>query len=363
MSVAPSRAYGAQGSRRPHWYWYDDGMSILVTGGAGYIGSHTTLALLRAGYNVVVVDDLSNSSVKSVQRVSQLAGRAVDFHELDLRDSHRLREVFKASHIEAVIHFAGSKSVAESVANPGKYYDNNVYSSVVLTRAMADHDVRTLIFSSSATVYGRSDNPRYVETMPTAPFNPYGRTKLIVEHLLQDLVSSDSAWSMTALRYFNPIGADESGEIGEDPLGVPNNLFPYIAQVAIGQRPHVTVFGADYPTSDGTGERDYIHVSDLADGHVAALKNVSLRPNTLAVYNLGNGHGSSVLEVIHAFERATGQPVPYNIAGRRPGDLPAYWADASRAREVLGWTAQRDLATACADTWRWQVHNPSGFRR
>jgi len=336
-------------------------MAILVTGGAGYIGSHVVLALQRAGYDVVVVDNLSNSSAEPLHRISRLSGATVTFYELDLRDISKLRQVFRSGAIEAVVHLAGLKSVSESVGGPIKYYDNNVGSSVALTTVMASCDVRTLVFSSSATVYGPADSPEYVESMALTPINPYGHTKLTIEHLLQDLAGSNGGWRVCALRYFNPIGADESGDLGEDPRGVPANLFPYIAQVAIGTRPFVTVFGNDYGTPDGTGVRDYIHVSDLAEGHLAALQKMPPKGNFFEAFNLGVGHGESVLDVIRAFERASGHDIPYHIAARRPGDLAAYWANPTKAHELLGWSAKRSLQRACEDTWRWQVRNPDGY--
>jgi UDP-glucose 4-epimerase len=335
-------------------------VAVLVTGGAGYIGSHTVLALQRAGNDVVVVDNLGNSSRVALERVQELSGRAVPFHEVDVRDTGALRRVFTGADIEAVIHFAGLKAVGESVDFPLRYYDNNVASAVSLCGVMDEFDVRRLVFSSSATVYGDAASEQFVETMPLAPINPYGHTKAMIEQILLDLAGTGRGWQIVSLRYFNPVGADPSGRIGEDPAGVPSNLLPYIAQVAVGRRPELVVFGDDYDTPDGTAVRDYIHVADLADGHIAAMAHLP-PPDTTEAFNLGGGHGSSVLEVVAAFEKASGATVSRRVSGRRPGDLPAYWADASKARERLGWSAQRTLVEACADTWHWQRENPTGF--
>ena len=335
-------------------------MSILVTGGAGYIGSHTVLELVRAGHEVTVVDNLINSSAGSIEAVERLTGRTVPFHQIDLRDKAGLARLFDDAHFDAVIHFAGLKSVGDSVADPLSYYDNNVSGSIALFETMRKHGVFQIIFSSSATVYGEHETPCYSETTPTRPFNPYGSTKLQVEQVLQDMVAADKNWSAIALRYFNPVGADASGELGEDPLGVPNNLFPFVAQVATGARESLNVYGCDYETTDGTGLRDYIHVSDLASGHLAALRH--LAAGNFDIFNLGVGYPVSVLDVIRTFQEETGVEIPYALAPRRPGDLPAYWADTSKARDQLGWTAERDLRTACADTWRWQTAHPRGFR-
>ncbi|OMH23379.1 UDP-glucose 4-epimerase GalE [Tersicoccus phoenicis] len=335
-------------------------MKILVTGGAGYIGSHTALALLQAGHDVVVLDNLSNSSPESLRRVGELAGRDVELHRADLTDPGALDAVFTGAGIEAVIHFAGLKAVGESVAEPLRYYTNNTVGTVNLLTAMDAHDVRTIVFSSSATVYGATEEVPLTEKLPLDAINPYGRTKEQIEDILSDLGAADSRWRMALLRYFNPVGAHESGRIGEDPTGVPNNLLPFVAQVAVGRREKVRVFGDDYPTPDGTGVRDYIHVVDLAAGHLAALDYLADRGGVHR-WNLGTGRGSSVLEVIEAFGRAAGKPVPYEIAPRRPGDAAVSYADPSAALADLGWSAGRDLNTMCADHWRWQSQNPNGY--
>jgi UDP-glucose 4-epimerase len=335
---------------------------ILVTGGAGYIGSHTTLALLQAGHRVVVLDNLCNSSAESLARVARLAGRAPEFVQGDVRDAAALDLLFKRYPVQAVLHFAGLKAVGESVRDPLRYFDNNVAGSVALCQAMARAEVYTLVFSSSATVYGAEAPTPYSETTPLGtPTNPYGRSKLMVEEMLRDLAGADPRWRVALLRYFNPVGAHESGLMGEDPHGVPNNLVPYIAQVAVGRLQRLSVYGNDYPTSDGTGVRDYIHVVDLAQGHVKALQALDERPG-VSVWNLGTGTGSSVLDVIRSFEAASGRPVPYQVVPRRDGDMAAYWADASLARAELGWTAERDLDQMMRDTWRWQQGNPQGYR-
>lgn len=327
---------------------------ILVTGGAGYIGSHTTLALLQAGFEVVVLDNLCNSSVASLRRVAQIAGRAPVFVEGDVRDRVVLDRVFVEHAVDAVLHFAGLKAVGESVAQPLRYYDNNVHGSQVLLQAMADAGVFRFVFSSSATVYGEPAQMPIAETCPVGqPTNPYGRSKLMVEDMLRDLALSDSRWRVALLRYFNPVGAHASGLIGEDPNGIPNNLLPYIAQVAVGKRPELAVFGNDYPTPDGTGVRDYIHVVDLAEGHLRALDALQTRSG-VSVWNLGTGQGYSVLEMVHAFEAASGRPVPYRIAPRRPGDIATCYADPLKAERELGWKAQRGLAEMMRDAWRWQ---------
>lgn len=337
--------------------------AILVTGGAGYIGSHTTLALLQAGLDVVVLDNLSNSSPESLARVTQIAGRSPRFVHGDIRDRQLLRRIFGEQRFQAVLHFAGLKSVGESVLKPLAYYDNNVAGTVQLCSSMAEAGIHRLVFSSSATVYGEPAQTPITEHCPTGvPASPYGRSKLVVEELLRDLARSDSRWSIAVLRYFNPVGAHDSGLIGEDPNGIPNNLVPYISQVAVGRLPVLSVFGDDYPTQDGTGVRDYIHVVDLANGHLNALDFVN-RHAGLNIWNLGTGAGYSVLEVIRAFEVASSRPVPYQIAPRRPGDIAACWADPGKAQKELGWRAERGLAEMMADTWRWQVSNPDGYRR
>ncbi|NKX53744.1 UDP-glucose 4-epimerase GalE [Arthrobacter mobilis] len=335
-------------------------MKILVTGGTGYIGSHTTLALLEAGHDVVVVDNLSNSSIEALRRVEELAGRTARFHQVDLLDEAALDAVFAAEQVEAVIHFAGLKAVGESVSQPLRYYHNNVGGTLNLLRCMEAHEVRTLVFSSSATVYGASEEVPLTEKMPLDATNPYGRTKEQIEDILSDLGAADSRWRIALLRYFNPVGAHASGRIGEDPTGVPNNLLPFVAQVAVGRREKVRVFGSDYPTPDGTGVRDYIHVVDLAAGHLAALEYIVAHPG-VGRWNLGTGKGSSVLEVLAAFGRACGAPVPYELADRRPGDAAVSYADPSAALAELGWAATRDLDTMCADHWRWQKNNPNGY--
>ncbi|MGP5013562.1 UDP-glucose 4-epimerase GalE [Glutamicibacter ardleyensis] len=335
-------------------------MRVLVTGGAGYIGSHTVLQLLEAGHQVSVVDNFSNSSPESLRRVVGLAGRNVDTYQTDLLDRPALGEVLASIEPEAVIHFAGLKAVGESVAQPLKYYKNNVAGTLNLLEAMDAVDCRTLVFSSSATVYGESVDLPLRESTPRSATNPYGRTKLHIEEMLEELSVSDSRWRVANLRYFNPVGAHESGQIGEDPQGIPNNLMPFVAQVAIGKRPEVQVFGNDYATADGTGVRDYIHVLDLAEGHLAALDYLS-NTEGLHVWNLGTGAGSSVLDVIDAFARISGRPVPYRITDRRPGDVAESYAHPEKARLDLGWKAERGLEQMVEDMWRWQSKNPEGF--
>ncbi len=335
---------------------------ILVTGGAGYIGSHTTLALLQAGFSVVVLDNLCNSSAESLNRVAALAGRHPEWVQGDVRDAATLDVLFQRYPVQAVLHFAGLKAVGESVRDPLRYFDNNVAGSVTLCQAMQRANVHTLVFSSSATVYGADAPIPYSETTPVGtPANPYGRSKLMVEEMLRDLAACDPRWHMALLRYFNPVGAHESGLMGEDPQGVPNNLVPYIAQVAVGRLGYLSVYGNDYATPDGTGVRDYIHVMDLAQGHVAALRALARRAG-VSVWNLGRGSGCSVFEVIRSFEAASGRAVPYRVVPRRDGDLPAYWADVSLAQTDLGWAAQRDLQQMMRDTWRWQQAHPQGYR-
>ncbi|MEQ1662980.1 MAG: UDP-glucose 4-epimerase GalE [Thiobacillus sp.] len=335
-------------------------MKILLTGGAGYIGSHTAVECLAAGHDVVVFDNLSNSSVKSLDQVAQIAGRAVTFVQGDIRDRAALRALFADHAIDAVVHFAGLKAVGESVNKPLWYYDNNIAGSVMLFEEMAAAGVKSVVFSSSATVYGDPATVPITEAFPLSATNPYGRSKLFIEEMLRDIAVSDKAWNIALLRYFNPVGAHESGLIGEDPRGIPNNLMPYVAQVAVGRRPHLNVFGGDYPTPDGTGVRDYIHVVDLARGHVAALGKLNT-PGGVQTWNLGTGRGVSVLDMVRAFEAASGRKVAYEIVARRAGDVAQCWADPSRAAKDLGWRAQFDLARMCADAWRWQQANPDGY--
>jgi UDP-glucose 4-epimerase len=335
-------------------------MHILVTGGAGYIGSHTCLELLRAGHAITVVDNLSNSRAEALRRVERLAGQALAFHQADLLDRAALDAAFAARPVDAVIHFAGLKAVGESVANPLSYYRNNVAGTLALCEAMAAQGVRTLVFSSSATVYGGAAVSPIGEDAPLRATSPYGHTKLVIEQVLRDLAAADPAWRITILRYFNPAGAHPSGQIGEDPGGIPNNLVPCIAQVAVGRLPELRIFGADYPTPDGTGVRDYVHVVDLAIGHLRALEQRAGRPG-VAIYNLGAGRGYSVLDVLRAFERASGRSIPHRIVARRPGDSAVCFADVARARRELGWSAERDLEDMCADAWRWQSQNPGGY--
>jgi UDP-glucose 4-epimerase len=339
-------------------------MHILVTGGAGYIGSHTCLELLAAGYRVTVVDNLSNSCRESLARVEELTGKKIAFFQVDLLDKERLAEVFPAvpEKIDAVIHFAGKKAVGESVEKPLLYYANNLTGTLNLCEAMAAHGVKNIIFSSSATVYGDPATVPIREDFPLSCTNPYGRTKLMVEEILRDIHHADNGWNVCLLRYFNPVGAHASGRIGEDPEGIPNNLMPYIAQVAVGKLARLSVFGSDYPTADGTGVRDYIHVVDLAQGHVKAIDKLLQRPGVV-VYNLGTGKGYSVLEMVRAFAEASGREVPYGIVGRRPGDIAACYADPAKALAELGWQARFGLREMCEDTWRWQKNNPQGFNK
>lgn len=335
---------------------------ILLTGGAGYIGSHTAIALLQSGLDVVVLDNLSNSSAESLSRVEKIAGRAATFVQGDIRDRALLDFLFAEHAIDAVLHFAGLKAVGESVAQPLRYYDNNVHGSQVLLQAMADSGVFSFVFSSSATVYGEPAQMPIAEACPVGqPTNPYGRSKLMVEDMLRDLAISDPRWRIAILRYFNPVGAHESGLIGEDPNGIPNNLLPYIAQVALGKLPELAVFGNDYHTHDGTGVRDYIHVVDLAEGHLRALDALETHPGA-HVWNLGTGQGYSVLDMVRAFEAASGKPVPYRISPRRPGDIATCYSDPSKAERELGWKAMRGLPEMMRDAWRWQKMNPNGYR-
>jgi UDP-glucose 4-epimerase len=337
-------------------------MQIFVTGGAGYIGSHTVLELLNAGHSVTVADNLSNSSEESLRRVQKLAGKPVEFHRLDLLDEPALRGVLKPGRFDAVIHFAGSKAVGESVQKPLEYYHNNVGGSLSLLRAMRDAGCKTLVFSSSATVYGTPDRDCYDESLPAhSAINPYGQTKCVIERILADLHASDPSWRIANLRYFNPVGAHKSGDIGEDPSGIPNNLMPFIAQVAVGKLPELKIFGNDYPTPDGTGVRDYLHVVDLALGHLRAVDVLlAERPQLLCV-NLGTGRGTSVLELVRAFEKASGRKIPHVFAPRRAGDVAANYAVPKRAEERLGWKTRLTLDDMCADTWRWQSQNPDGY--
>lgn len=335
-------------------------MKILVTGGAGYIGSHTCLELLGNDYEVVVVDNLSNSKEESLKRVMDLAGKRLEFYKVDLLDKVSLNKVFGKAAFDAVIHFAGLKAVGESVTSPLKYYTNNVAGTIALCEVMIRHNIKNLIFSSSCTVYGNPHKVPITEDFPLLPTNPYGRTKLIIEDILRDLHRADHTWNVALLRYFNPVGAHKSGRIGEDPNGIPNNLFPFISQVAVGKFPFLSVFGDDYPTPDGTGIRDYIHITDLALGHLKALKMLSSNPGVVT-YNLGTGSGYSVLEIVTAFEKAAGKEIPYRITGRRPGDIALAYADPSLAKKELGWTAERGLDEMCADSWKWQTNNPNGY--
>lgn len=334
---------------------------ILVTGGCGYIGTHTCLELLQSNKNVVVVDNLSNASSEALVRVKAIVNHEIYFIQGDIRSTKFLRSVFQKYSISAVIHFAGLKAVGESVEQPLRYYENNVVGTICLLQVMAEFGCKQLVFSSSATVYGDPASVPICEDFPLSTTNPYGSSKLMVENILRDLATSDAEWSIALLRYFNPVGAHESGLIGEDPSGTPNNLMPYIAQVAVGFRESLSVFGSDYPTTDGTGVRDYIHVVDLADGHLKALEALAANQGVLTV-NLGTGRGYSVLEVVAAFERASGRKVPYNLADRRPGDVAQCYADPSHAKQVLGWQAKYDLDRMCEDTWRWQIQNPNGYR-
>lgn len=337
-------------------------MSILITGGAGYIGSHTCVELLKAGYDICVVDNLSNSKEESLARVRKITGRQFPFYKVDLLDGEALEEIFKKEKIDAVIHFAGLKAVGESVSIPLKYYHNNITGTLVLCETMQKYDVKKLVFSSSATVYGNPHKVPITEDSPLSATNPYGQTKLMIEEILRDLYNADHSWDIAILRYFNPVGAHESGIIGEDPNGIPNNLVPYISQVAVGKLKVLNVFGDDYQTVDGTGVRDYIHVVDLALGHLRALEKLRKHPGVVT-YNLGTGQGYSVLQMIEAFSKASVKKIPYTITGRRPGDIAACYADASKAKEELGWVAQKGLDEMCADSWRWQENNPDGFGR
>lgn len=336
-------------------------MSVLVTGGAGYIGSHTVVLLLEAGYDIVIFDNFCNSSRESIRRVEKISGREITSIEGDIRNRDDLRTVFRNHKIDAVIHFAGLKAVGESVEKPLHYYDNNVYGTVVLCEVMQEYDCKSIIFSSSATVYGDPHSTPITENFPTSATNPYGRSKLFVEEILRDLYISDHEWKIVLLRYFNPVGAHATGTIGEDPNGIPNNLMPFIAQTAVGKRSCLGVFGDDYDTHDGTGVRDYIHVMDLADGHVKALDKLKNFTEVMTI-NLGTGTGYSVLDMVKAFEKASGKEVPYCIAPRRAGDIAKCYADPSYAKEILGWEAKKDINQMCKDSWRWQSNNPNGYK-
>lgn len=336
-------------------------MSILVTGGAGYIGSHTVVELLKLGKDVVIVDNLSNSSILVLDRIETITGKRPTFYELDVADKVALREVFEKENIEAAIHFAGYKAVGESVEKPVMYYENNIMSTLALVEVMAEFGVKKIVFSSSATVYGLNNPSPLVETMPTSATNPYGYTKVMLEQILRDVEVADKEWSVALLRYFNPIGAHESGLIGEDPAGIPNNLMPFVAQVAVGKRPELSVFGNDYDTVDGTGVRDYIHVIDLALGHIKALEKISTTAG-VHTYNLGSGQGTSVLELVQAFEKVNGVPVPYKIVDRRPGDVATCYANADKALAELNWKTEKTIEDMCRDTWNWQSKNPNGYQ-
>ena len=338
-------------------------MKILVTGGAGYIGSHTCIELLGSGYTPVVYDNLSNSSTVALDRVAQITGQSVTFVEGDIRDIEKLKQTIKDHDIGAVIHFAGLKAVGESVSKPIKYYDNNVSGSVTLFEAMAECNVKKIIFSSSATVYGDPASVPILEDFPISATNPYGQSKLMVEEILRDVYTSDNDWNVSLLRYFNPVGAHESGLIGEDPSDIPNNLMPFVSGVAVGRYEKLSVFGNDYPTVDGTGVRDYIHVVDLAKGHVKALQAFdNSEVDNLFTVNLGTGKGFSVLEMVNAFAAASSKEVAYQVVDRRPGDIACCYADTALAKKLLGWTAEKDIKAMCEDTWRWQSNNPNGYR-
>lgn len=336
-----------------------ENMHILVTGGAGYIGSHTIVELLANNYQVTVADNLSNSNIESINRIQQISGKSITFHKIDLSDTSATERLFKSNQFDAVIHFAGLKAVGESVSNPLRYYRNNLGSTLSLLSAMQKHNVTRLVFSSSATVYG---DPKLLPITESSPIgditNPYGKTKYMIEQILTDLAAADSSWQISILRYFNPIGAHSSGLIGEDPQGIPNNLLPFVAQVAVGKRAHLNIFGNDYPTPDGTAIRDYIHVVDLANGHLAALKNLSYGAE---IYNLGTGSGSSVLQIVDAFSHACGKKIPYKIAPRRSGDIAQSYADCTKANQRLNWKATLSIHDACKDAWKWQSNNPNGY--
>ncbi|GLX77554.1 UDP-glucose 4-epimerase [Thalassotalea insulae] len=335
-------------------------MKLLITGGTGYIGSHTVVELLNLGYEIVIVDNLANSSTQVLSRIERITGKQPVFIKADICDRQAMSELFSRHNIDAVIHFAGLKAVGESNTIPLSYYHNNVSGSVTLFEVMAEYNVKNLVFSSSATVYGENNVSPLDESMPTSATNPYGQTKLMIEHILFDLAKSDPQWSIACLRYFNPIGAHHSGLIGENPNGIPNNLLPYVAQVAVGRLPKLQVFGDDYDTEDGTGVRDYIHVVDLALGHVKALESLD-KINGCQPINLGTGNGTSVLDIVNTFQSISGQNIPYEIVPRREGDIATVFADAGVAQKLLNWQAERDLSTMIEDTWRWQSNNPNGF--
>ncbi len=337
-------------------------MSILITGGAGYIGSHTCVELLSAGYDIVVIDNYSNSCNESLERVKKISGKEFSYYECDIRDKEGLDKIFKTHNIEAVIHFAGLKAVGESCQKPLEYYDNNIGGTIALVEVMRNNGCKQMVFSSSATVYGEENEVPFIETMKTGTTtNPYGTTKLYIENILKDIYAADNEWSIVLLRYFNPVGAHESGLIGEAP-SFPNNLMPYISQVAVGKREFLSVFGDNYPTPDGTGVRDYIHVVDLALGHVKAI-GFALPRTGVEIFNLGTGNGTSVLGLVKAFEEATGVPVPYKIVEPRAGDVAYSYANAQKALDILGWKAERDVTKMCEDTWRWQKNNPNGYNK
>jgi len=335
-------------------------MAILVTGGAGFIGSHTCILLIEAGYEIIIFDNFSNASKESIQRVESLVNQTIPVIEGDIRNKDDLNTVFQTYEIETVIHFAGLKSVGESVEEPLKYYSNNITGTLTLCEVMAKFNCKQIIFSSSATVYGNPVHCPITENFPLSTTNPYGSSKLFIEHILRDLFISDNNWKIILLRYFNPVGAHESGTIGEDPNGIPNNLIPFITQTAIGKRKSLAIFGDDYETPDGTGVRDYIHVMDLADGHVKALNIIDSLKDVMTI-NLGTGRGYSVLEMVKSFEKVVGKPIPYHIAPRRSGDIAICYADSTYAKEILGWTAKKTLDEMCQDSWRWQTKNPNGY--
>ncbi|EJR58587.1 UDP-glucose 4-epimerase [Bacillus cereus VD115] len=336
-------------------------MAILITGGAGYIGSHTCIELLNNNYKIIVVDNLSNSSIESLNRVKEITGKQFKFYNESVLNREKMNEIFLENNIEAVIHFAGFKAVGESTTIPLTYYYNNIISTIILCDVMQKHNVKKFIFSSSATVYGIPKTSPITEEFPLSVTNPYGQTKLMIEQIMRDVAKADGEWSIALLRYFNPFGAHQSGRIGENPNGIPNNLMPYVTQVAIGKLRELNIFGNDYPTKDGTGVRDYIHVVDLAKGHVKALKKV-LETTGIDAYNLGTGKGYSVLEMVNAFEKVSGKKIPYKITGRRPGDVAICFVDVSKAKRELGWEAEYGLEEMCLDSWRWQVNNKNGYQ-